>query len=147
MRFGINAFGENRVRQFDDSPVVPERAVLRRFAAILLSWLILLPPAPLAARTRKGEKLRNDARAQENRGNFDEALRLAEQAMDADPDDPAYRLEVYRIRFEDAAMHLKNGQKLRTAGKLDEALVEFRKAYGVDPSSDIAAQEIQRTQE
>jgi general secretion pathway protein D len=121
--------------------------VLRRVAAILLSWLILLPPAPLAARTRKGEKFRNDARVQENRGNFDEALKLAEQAMDADPEDPAYRLEVFRIRFEDAAMHLKNGQKLRSAGKLDEAMVEFQKAYGVDPSSDIAAQEIQRTKE
>jgi general secretion pathway protein D len=144
---GINAIGGNGVRQFDDSPVGPESAVLRRVAAILLSWLILLPPAPVAAANRKGEKLRNQARVEENRGNFDEALKLAEQAMDADPEDPAYRLEVYRIRFEDGAMHLKNGQKLRTAGKLDEAIVEFQKAYGVDPSSDIAAQEIQRTKE
>ncbi|HEX4277923.1 MAG TPA: hypothetical protein VHZ74_21360 [Bryobacteraceae bacterium] len=112
-----------------------------------MSWLLLLPPAPLAATTRKGEKLRNEARAEETRGNYDHALQLAEQAMDQDPEDPAYRLEVFRIRFEDGAMHLKNGRTLRNAGKLDEALAEFQKAYGVDPSSDIAGQELQRTKE
>ena len=42
-------------------------------------------------------------------------------------------------------MHIKAGQKLRDAGKLDEALAEFQKAYGIDPASDIAAQEIRRT--
>ncbi len=119
-----------------------------RAAALLLSWLLVLPPAsPLFASSRKGDKLRNDARAEENKGNLDHALQLAEQAMDQDPSDPAYRLEVYRIRFEDGAMHLKNARKLRDAGKLEEALAEFERAYGVDPSSDIAAQEIQRTKE
>lgn len=126
---------------------VLNRLVLHRCPAILLSWLLLLPPAPLAATTRKGEKLRNEARAEETRGNYDHALQLAEQAMDQDPEDPAYRLEVFRIRFEDGAMHLKNGRTLRNAGKLDEALAEFQKAYGVDPSSDIAGQELQRTKE
>ena len=43
-------------------------------------------------------------------------------------------------------MHVKNGQKLRNAGKLAEALAEFEKAYGIDPASDIAMQEIKRTQ-
>ena len=35
--------------------------------------------------------------------------------------------------------------KLRTAGKIDEALAEFEKAYAIDPASSIAEQEIRRT--
>jgi general secretion pathway protein D len=106
-----------------------------------------MPSVPLLARTRKGEKLRNDAREEELKGNLDHALELAEQAMQQDPSDPSYQLVVRRIRFEDGSAHLKNGQKLRNAGKLDEALPEFEKAYAIDPSSDIAIQEIKRTRE
>jgi general secretion pathway protein D len=40
---------------------------------------------------------------------------------------------------------VKNGQKLRNACKLSEALAEFEKAYGIDPASDIAGEEIRRT--
>ncbi|MDP9170500.1 MAG: hypothetical protein M3N54_07785, partial [Acidobacteriota bacterium] len=117
------------------------------FNAILLVCLLTLPPAPLAAKTRKGDRLRNEARAEEIKGNFDHALELAEQAMTEDPSDPSYLLEVRRVRFEAGAAHVKNGQKIRAAGRLDEALAEFVKAYGLDPASDIAAQEIKRTKE
>ena len=51
------------------------------------------------------------------------------------------------MRFEAGEMHVKNGQKLRNEGKLSEALAEFEKAYGTDPASDIAMQEIKRTRE
>src|SRR5205823_1345454 len=54
---------------------------------------------------------------------------------------------VRRLRFETGVMHIKNGQKLRSDGKLADALTEFEKAYGIDPASDIAAQEIRRTKE
>ncbi len=59
---------------------------------------------------------------------------------------PAYQLEVRRVRFEAGTMHVKNGQKLRERGQAAEALAEFEKAYGADPASDIAMQEIRRTQ-
>ena len=126
------------------------RGTLRSFqsvTAILLAWLLILPPAPLAAKTRKGDKLRNDSRAEELKGNLDHALELAEQAMATDPSDPSYVLLVRRVRFEDGLSHVKAGQKLRAAGKTDEALAEFEKAYGIDPSSDIAEQEIRRTKD
>ena len=97
------------------------------------------------AKTKKGDKLRNDARAEELKGNFDHALELAEQAMATDPSDPSYLLEVRRVRFEAGLMHVKNGQRLRSAGKLEEALAEFEKAFGTDPASDIAQQEIRST--
>lgn len=117
------------------------------FAAVLLVFLMAMPPVPLLAKSRKGDKLRNDARSEELKGNFDHALDLAEQAMAEDPSDPSYVLEVRRVRFEASLAHVKNGQKIRSSGQLEQALAEFEKAYGIDPASDIAVQEIRRTKQ
>jgi general secretion pathway protein D len=119
----------------------------QQITAVLVAGILLLPPIPAAAGTRKGDRLRNQARTEETRGNFDHALELAESALGEDSSDPAYLLLVRRLRFEDGGLHVKNGQKLRGDGKLDEALAEFQRAYGIDPASDVAAQEIRRTKE
>ncbi len=119
----------------------------QRITAVFLSVLLALPTGPLMARTKKGDKLRTEARAEEVKGNLDHALELAEQAMAQDPGDPSYTLLLRRVRFEAGAAHVKAGQKLRSGGKLDQALAEFEKAYGLDPASDIAAQEMRRTKE
>ena len=115
--------------------------------ACVLACLLSMPSATLLAANRKGDKLLNDARQEEAKGNLDHALQLAGQALEQDPSDPGYQLEVRRVRFEAGEMHVKNGQKLRNEGKLSESLAEFEKAYGTDPASDIAMQEIKRTRE
>jgi len=117
----------------------------RQTIAASLVWLLFLPPVQVLASSRKGDKFWNDARSEEAKGNYDHALQLAEQALEQDPSDVGYQLEVRRVRFEAGDMHVKNGRKLRNDGKLSEALAEFEKAYATDPASDIAAQEIQRT--
>ena len=118
---------------------------MQQMTAVLLACLLVLPPVQLLASNRKGDKLWNEARSEEAKGNLDHALQLAEQAYGLDPSDIGYQLELRRVRFEAGELHVKNGQKLRNAGKLSEALGEFEKAYGIDPASDIAAQEIKRT--
>lgn len=120
---------------------------IKKIVAILVCWLAILPPAQLGAKTRKGDKLRNESRTEEQRGNLDHALELAEKALSEDATDPAYILLVRRLRFEAGSAHVKAGQKLRNAGKLDEALAEFEKAYGLDAASAISIQEIRRTRE
>ena len=120
---------------------------LHRLTASLLAVLLLLPPVPLLARTRKGDKLRNQARTEEVKGNYDQAMTLAQQAVEQDPADPAYLLELRRVRFEAGVSHIGAGQKLRNAGRLDDALAEFEKARQLDPSSDMAVQELGRTRE
>ena len=120
---------------------------LHRLTAAFLTALLLLPPAPLLARTRKGDKLRNEARTEEIKGNYDHALDLARQAVEQDPADPAYLLEMRRVRFEAAVSHIGAGQKLRNSGRLEDAMAEFEKARLLDPSSDMAVQEIGRTKE
>src|SRR5580658_4255423 len=120
-------------------------SLLRQITATLLAFILFLPPVSLLASNRKGDKLWNQARAEEAKGNLDHALQLAEQALEQDPADIGYLLEVRRVRVEAGQLHVKNGQKLRNAGKISEALAEFEKAYGIDPASDIAMEEIKRT--
>ncbi len=119
----------------------------KQLGVILLTALMVLPPAPLLAGTKKGDKLRNQARTEEVKGNLERAFELTTQAVAEDPSDPAYNLQLHRIRFELGVQHVTKARKLRDAGKLTEALDEFQKAYAVDPASDIAGQEIRQTQE
>ncbi len=121
--------------------------LIKQLIAGALAALLILPPAPLLAKNHKGDKLRNEARAEELKGNYDHALELAEEAVKEDPSDPAYLLEARRVRFEAGVAHVSNGHKLRDAGRLEDALAEFEKAYAIDPASDMAQQEIKRTRE
>ena len=120
---------------------------IRQVTAVVSACLLCVPSVTLLAGNRKGDRLLAEARQEEAKGNLDHALQLAEQALEQDPSDPGYQLEVRRVRFEDGEAHVKKGQQLRNTGKLSEALAEFEKAYGIDPASDIAMQEIKRTRE
>jgi general secretion pathway protein D len=119
-----------------------------KITAGTLAFMLSMPPAPLLfGKTRKGDKLRNDARTEEIRGNFDKALELALAAVEQDPADPAYVLELRRVRFEAGMVHLSAGHRLRDAGRLEEALAEFQRSAQIDPSSDVSAQEVRRTKQ
>ncbi|MFB3829282.1 MAG: cohesin domain-containing protein [Bryobacteraceae bacterium] len=102
---------------------------------------------PLEARNRKGDRLIAQGKERENRKEWDAALELYEQALSSDPSDAAYQLFVTRARFQAAQAHIDRGLTLRTQGSLDQALIEFQKAYAVNPGSAAAEQEIRRTQQ
>ncbi len=78
---------------------------------------------------------------------FDTALVHYERALRADPQNVNYRLKATHLRFEAAQAHVSKGQKLRDKGELQLAAAEFEKAAAIDPSSAVAAQELQRTME
>lgn len=115
-----------------------------RLLAILLAVCLVLPPPTFAA-PKKVDKIYKDGKAAEVRKDWEKALDLYEQAMQLDPVNISYQMAARRVRFQAAQKHVDLGQKTRAAGNLDEALVEFRKAYSIDPSSTIAEQEIRRT--
>lgn len=123
------------------------RLTVQQLTGLVLVGLLAAPAGLLQGSSRKGERLFNEARQEEAKGNYDHALQLAAQALEQDPSDPGFQLEVRRVRFEAGTAHVAAGRKLRNDGHLDEALAEFEKAYGIDPASDIAAQEIRRTRE
>lgn len=112
--------------------------------AILLAAAL---SAPASAANRKGDKLAKEGAAAENAKDLDKALALYEQALATEPKDPGYLILVRRARFATGQAHIDAGKKLRSEGKLNEALQEFNKAYIIDPSSTSAEQEIRRTQE
>jgi general secretion pathway protein D len=111
-----------------------------------LAALVAMAVSPtLEARTKKGDKLLALSRAAELRKEWDKSLELAEQALSEDPADVAYQLTTTRLRFYTSQYHIDLGKKLREQGQLEQALAEFQKAYGINPASAMAEEEISRT--
>src|SRR5581483_6962025 len=109
--------------------------------------LLMLAVIALPAAADKANSLYKQAQDAEARQNYERAYDLYREAYDLKPKDLKYRAAYERLRFLAGASHVHRGQLLRDAGKLDEALIEFRKAADIDPSSFIAQQEIRRTQQ
>src|SRR5271166_197453 len=120
---------------------------IRRFLAVLSVALLMFPGSLLEARTKKGDKLLKLAQKAELGKEYEKAFDLYTQAYSQDPSDPSYELGLRRVRFQVGTIHVAAGQKLRQEGRLEDALVEYQKAYSIDPSSAIAIQEIGRTNE
>ncbi len=99
----------------------------------------------LAAHTKKGDKLFNQAQKAEANKDWDVALNLYDEALATDPKDANYLLWDRRIHNKASQAHLEEGTALQKEQNLDAALLQFQKAYLADPSSPIALQEIRST--
>lgn len=121
--------------------------VFNRLIAVVVSAAIVLPVAPLQAKTRKGDKYLVEGRIHEIKKEWDAALESYEKALDEDPADVSYQIAADKARFEASQVHVENGLKIRAQGKLGDALLEFQKAYDINPGSVIAGQELQVTQQ
>jgi general secretion pathway protein D len=83
----------------------------------------------------------------EARQDFEAAFEFYKAAYQQKPEDLKYRVPYERTRMLSAASKIKRGQKLRDQGNLQEALTLFQQALEIDPSNDLAAQEIRRTEQ
>ncbi len=81
------------------------------------------------------------------RQDYEAAYEYYKAAYEKNPKDLKYRVPYQRTRFLAAASKVHRAQKLRDAGKLQEALELFQQAAQIDPSNDLAQQEIRRTQQ
>jgi general secretion pathway protein D len=118
--------------------------MIRKQIAYLVALSLALGPA-LDARTRKGDKLLKEGQLAEATRDFDKALDAYEQALQEDPADGQYQLRARRVRFQAGQAHSDKGMKLRSEGKLEEAVAEFQRAFAIDPSSGLAQGELSRT--
>jgi len=118
--------------------------VNRRFLR-LATILAVLVAVTLPAAADKAKSLYSKGKDAEARQNYEQAYDFYKQAYDLNPKDLQYRAAFDRVRFYAAASHVHRGQLLQDAGKLDEALDEFRTAANIDPSSAVAKQEIKKT--
>ena len=78
---------------------------------------------------------------------WDAALEAYEKALSEDPAEIVYQMASTKVHFQAAQSHIDNGLKLRSQGQLGDALLEFQKAYAINPGSAVATQEIRRTTE
>jgi general secretion pathway protein D len=83
----------------------------------------------------------------EKKNDYDGAFEAYKLAHSEKPNDPKYMTAYLRLRFFAGGQHIHSGEQLRDAGKLQEALVEFRHAFAIDGSNFEAMQEIRRTSE
>jgi general secretion pathway protein D len=117
---------------------------MRRVATIFTVLLILSAILPAA---ESAKSLHSKGQKAENRGDYESAYDFYRQAYNQQPENLKYRVPYERTRFLAAAAKVHRGQKLRDEGRWAEALALFQKAVEIDPSNDLAAQEIRRTQQ
>jgi general secretion pathway protein D len=87
-------------------------------------------------------KLYKQGQAAETAGNIELAYQLYARAFQKNPKDLRYKASYERTRFSAASIHVKQGEKLRDQGDESGALTEFMRALEIDPSNELAQQEI-----
>jgi general secretion pathway protein D len=87
-------------------------------------------------------KLYKQGQAAETAGNVELAYQLYARAFQKNPKDLRYKTSYERTRFSAASIHVKQGETLRDQGDASGALTEFMRALEIDPSNELAQQEI-----
>lgn len=114
------------------------------FRAFLLSCLAGFATA---AQAQSAAKLDKQGAAAEARQDYDTALDLYHRALVKKPTDLAYKAHYEHIKFLAAVSHIDRGRVLRQSGDLNAAFIEFTRAAEIDPSNQVAQQELQLLQE
>jgi len=119
----------------------------KRLTAVIGVAALLGPMLPLEAKTHKGDRYLAEGRRHEDKREWDAAVESYEAALSTDPGEMVYQMAATKARFQASAMHQTQGTKLREQGQLGEALLEFQKAFALNPASSVSEQEIIRTQQ
>jgi general secretion pathway protein D len=101
----------------------------------------------LSAGCPKGQTDYNQGRKAETLQDYDAAFDFYLKALKADPYNASYKIKLNQARFEAAALHVKEGVKLRDTGDLQGAIAQFQRAEVIDPASPVADQELRKTLE
>jgi general secretion pathway protein D len=115
---------------------VSKWAVLAAFALMLVSF------AP-KAHAQSASKLYKQGQVAEAKDDIEAAYNDYLQAFQKNPKDERYKVSYERLRFPVAALHVKRGEKLRDQGDMTGAVTEFLRALEIDPSNELAQQDIQ----
>jgi general secretion pathway protein D len=114
--------------------------------ALLLFCLPALVPMG-QAKGKSAKQLYKEGQAAENRDDYLAAYEAYAQAFQKDPNNLYYKTSFQRLRFTAAAVHTHQGEKLREQGDFTGALTEFMRALEIDPSNELAQQDIRQTKE
>jgi general secretion pathway protein D len=112
--------------------------------AFLAGLLFAGPAGPKAY----AESAANDfkkGQAAEARDEIDDAYNFYLKAFQKEPKNGRYKTSYERLKFSAAAMHTKRGEKLRDQGDFVGAMTEFMHTLEIDPSYELAQQDIDAT--
>lgn len=116
---------------------------MRHWRVLLFALILAIPARPVLADSAEHAYKAGDRAEKKN--DYDAAFEAFKEAHEHRPDDPKYMAAFLRMRFYAGGQHIHAGEQLRDAGKLQEALAEFRHAAEMDGSNFAALQEIRRT--
>jgi len=108
----------------------------------LLAGLLLL--AAFAAGCATSSAFR-DGQDAEQRERWDLAVLAYQKAYSQEPANIEFKMAFERARLKAAQVHYERGRMHKSAGQLDLAALEFEEASSLDPTLDVAAQELKRT--
>ena len=114
---------------------------------VLVAAILTFAFFPAPASAQSANKLYNLGRAAEARDDVEEAYENYAKAWHKKPKDEHYKISYERLRLDAAAAHVKRGEKLRDQGDDTGALTEFLHALEIDPSNELAAQDIRATRQ
>ena len=117
---------------------------MMRLRVLLCSILVLALALPSHS-DEANSAYRRGTRAEAEK-QYDAAYEAFRQAYTLKPKEPKYIGSYLRARAAAANEHVNNGIKLRDKQKMQEAILEFRRASEIDATSFVAMQEIQRTE-
>ena len=90
------------------------------------------------------ERAFREARDYEQLEYWDMAVMAYQKAASLDPANKKYESSLFRARLQAAQTHLGRGRLHRSAGQLDLAKVEFEQSVALDPTNDVAVQELKK---
>ncbi len=123
------------------------------FMTRLTHWgfAVTLPLSLLAlsadGHAQSAGKLYSQGRAAETRDDTEGAYNAYARAFQKKPGNLQYKISYERLRLDAAAAHVKHGERLRDQGDSTGALTEFLRALEIDPSNELASQDIRVTRE
>jgi general secretion pathway protein D len=122
------------------------RTVLWTLSILLL---LLIPAiAPIVhAKGKSAKALYKQGQAAEAKDDYLAAYAAYAAAYQKDPNNLYYKTSYQRLKFTAAAVHTHQGEKLRDQGDMSGAMTEFMRALEIDPSNELAQQDIRVTKE
>jgi len=114
---------------------------------VIWAFLAVLFVAGPAAHAQSASHWYKQGETAEAKGDTLAAYEDYYQAYQKKPTEERYRISWERTRFSAAALHVEHGERLRDQGDYTGALTEFLRALEIDPSNELASQDIQATRE
>lgn len=115
--------------------------------ALPVALLLLAAFAAPLAHAQSAKKLYKQGQTAESKDDTLGAYQAYYAAYQKDPKDLRYKASWERLRFPAADVHVTRGEKLRAQGDDTGALTEFLHALEIDPSNELATQDIHATRE